>query len=190
MRSKGLRKVVRLTAAIAFIATVSFWALFLRPHFLGGPASYLIVSGTSMDPTLHTGDLVVAVERPSYRVGDIISYHVPSGPGKGALIIHRIIGGSAQIGFLTKGDNRQGPDDWHPKGADVDGQMVLQVPRAGDALTFLHTPLGLAMLSALVAFLVMRSGNGEALAAAKIRLDADDAPLRREDAGPTAPRDL
>lgn len=174
-RSYGIRQAVRLTAAAAFIVIVTFWALFLRPHLLGGPASYVIVSGTSMNPTLHSGDLVVAVERPHYRVGDVISFHVPSGPGKGASIIHRAIGGSAQIGFLTKGDNREGPDEWHPKGDEVDGRMVLHVPRAGVALTFFHTPLGLAMLAALLAFSVMRSGKDERAAAAEEHLPTAEA---------------
>jgi signal peptidase I len=156
------RNALWLAAVIMFAAAVSAWALFLRPQVLGGPASYVIVAGTSMKPTLHASDLVIAVKRPSYRVGDIIAYHVPSGPGKGTLIIHRIVGGSTAIGFLTKGDNREMPDQWNPKGKDVDGRLVLRIPRAGLALLWLHTPLGVAVLAALIAFFVMRGTKGEA----------------------------
>jgi signal peptidase I len=158
LRLRGrCRAAFRLVLALAFISTVALWAVFLRPDFLGGRASYVIVSGTSMRPTLRTGDLVLALNRPAYRAGDVIAYHVPAGPGRGALIIHRIIGGSGQIGFLTKGDNRDGPDEWHPKQEEIAGRMVLHVPRAGVALAFVHTPLGLALLAALVAFVVLQS---------------------------------
>ena len=155
------RHLLWFAAVTTFAAAVSAWALFLRPRFLRGPASYVLVAGTSMKPTLHTGDLVVALKRPAYRVGDIIVYRVPSGPGKGTLIIHRIVGGSAQIGFLTKGDNREQPDQWNPKAEDLDGRLILHVPRAGLALLWLRSPLGVAVLAALVAFFVMRGGKSE-----------------------------
>jgi signal peptidase I len=163
----GIDPTLRLALAIAFIAAVAAWAVFLRPQLLGGPASYVIVSGTSMQPTLRNGDLILALKRPSYHAGDVIGYHVPSGPGKGTLIIHRIIGGSGEIGFLTKGDNREGPDDWRPKQADVAGRMVLRVPRAGSAITFFHTPLGMAALAALVALFVMRDGRDAGIRASR-----------------------
>jgi signal peptidase len=157
----GRRHVVWLAAVISFAAVVSVWAVFLRPHFLGGPASYVLVAGTSMKPTLHTGDLVIAMKRPSYSPGDVIVYRVPQGPGKGALIIHRIVGGSSDIGFLTKGDNRQLPDQWNPKGSDVEGKLMLQVPHAGLILLWLRSALGVALLSGLIAFFVIRSGEDE-----------------------------
>jgi signal peptidase I len=170
------RRSLRLLAAFAFISTLALWAAFLRPDFLGGRASYVIVSGTSMRPTLHTGDLVLALRRPAYRAGDVIAYHVPDGPAKGALIIHRIIGGSAEIGFLTKGDNRRGPDEWHPKQDEVEGRMVLHVPHAGLLMTFLHTPLGMAVLAALVAFVVMQAGGGDAAQRRPQDLTAEQSP--------------
>jgi signal peptidase I len=153
------RHVLWFLAVVTFAAAVSAWAVFLRPQLLGGPASYVLVAGTSMKPTLHTGDLVVALKQRSYRAGQIIVYHVPSGPGKGSLIIHRIVGGSGQIGYLTKGDNRQEPDQWNPKATDVDGRLAVHMPRAGLVVLWLRSPLGVAMLAALVAFVVMQSGE-------------------------------
>ncbi|HZC28264.1 MAG TPA: signal peptidase I [Gaiellaceae bacterium] len=161
----GGRHVLWFVAVIAFAAAVSVWAVFLRPQLLGGPASYVLVAGTSMKPTLHTGDLVIAMKQRSYRPGEIIVYHVPSGPGKGSLIIHRIVGGSGQIGYLTKGDNRQQPDQWNPKAQDVDGRLVVHVPRAGLVLLWLRSPLGVAVLAALVAFAVMWSGESRSAGA-------------------------
>ena len=59
--------------------------------FLGGPASYVIVSGHSMEPTLYTGDLVVVHQRDEYSVGDMVAFEIEGG----SQVIHRIVGGSA-----------------------------------------------------------------------------------------------
>lgn len=56
--------------------------LFLRPPLLGGATSYVIVTGRSMQPTLRTGDLVLARSRASgYTVGDVVAYHPPDANG-------------------------------------------------------------------------------------------------------------
>jgi signal peptidase len=144
----------RLVLTTATVALVVAWALTLRPHLLGGPATYVIVSGHSMEPTLRTGDLVVALERGSYRAGDIVTYRVPEGePGEGALVIHRITGGSARDGFVTRGDNREGADQWRPKPGDILGKRVLTVPSVGLVFAWVQTPVGLAIAAGLAAFL-------------------------------------
>jgi signal peptidase I len=146
---------------LATIALIAFWALFLRPTFLGGPATYVIVSGQSMEPTLHTGDLVFALKNSSYRSGDVIAYRIPKGDsGAGAMVIHRVIGGSAREGYITQGDNREGRDQWRPKPHDVLGTMAVSVPRVGLALAFMRTPLGIAMLAGLATFFFVAAGRG------------------------------
>ena len=98
------------------VATVVFWAMFLRPQSLGGPAAYVLVSGKSMEPRYHTGDLVLVERQSHYHVGEVIAYRVPKGdPMAGSQVIHRIIGGDAQHGFVVQGDNRTAPDVWRPK---------------------------------------------------------------------------
>src|SRR5947199_8150681 len=99
-------------AGIALVVVVClFWAHFLRPESLGGNAGYVLVSGQSMEPRYHTGDLVLVERRQSYRPGQVIAYRVPKGdPMAGAQVIHRIIGGDAEHGFVVRGDNRTAPD--------------------------------------------------------------------------------
>jgi signal peptidase I len=153
-------RTARLTLTSATVALVVAWALLLRPQVLGGPAAYVIVSGHSMEPTLGSGDLVVARESGSYRVGDIVAYRIPKGdPGAGALVIHRITGGSARTGYVTRGDNRDGPDEWRPKPADVLGKRVVTVPHAGLLFTWVQRPLGLAIAAGLAAFLFVSAGS-------------------------------
>ena len=59
-----------------------------------------------MQPTLYEGDLAVVRQQSSYEEGDIVAFRVPEGEdGEGAIIIHRIVGGDAENGFILQGDN-------------------------------------------------------------------------------------
>lgn len=149
-------RVRRILGATVLVAAVVAWALLLRPTALGGPATYVVVSGTSMEPTLHTGDLVVLRAHDSYGVGDLVTYPVPEGaPGAGDLVIHRIVGGSAEGGFTTQGDNRRQADDWHPTAEQVRGREWFTVPGAGTVLTRFTDPPLLAALAGGVAVVVV-----------------------------------
>src|SRR5712691_10062557 len=126
-----------------------FWAQYLRPQSLGGRAAYVLVSGKSMLPRYHTGDLVLVERQPSYHVGELIAYRVPKGdPMAGAQVIHRIIGGTAKHGFIVQGDNRTAPDVWRPKPGDIVGAKALRIPNAVLVLQFLRSPIFLGLLAA------------------------------------------
>jgi signal peptidase len=130
-----------------------FWAQYLRPQSLGGRAAYVLVSGKSMLPRYHTGDLVLVERQSSYHVGELIAYRVPKGdPMAGAQVIHRIVGGNAKQGFIVQGDNRTAPDVWHPKPGDIVGAKALRVPNAVLVLQFLRSPIFLALLAACFVF--------------------------------------
>ena len=131
------------------------WLSFLRPTALGGPATYVIVSGESMLPTLESGDLVVALERQSYAAGDVVVYQVPAGePGAGTNIVHRIVGRSAGGGYVVRGDNREGVDPWHPHDSDILGSMSQRIPSVGRPFALVRQPAAMALLAALVTVLV------------------------------------
>ncbi len=146
---------------LALAVLLAAWALVLRPTALGGPATYVVVSGTSMQPTLWTGDLVVLRARDHYDVGDVVTYPVPEGaPGAGDLVIHRIVGGSPGSGFTTRGDNRDRADDWTPTAAQVRGSEWFVVPGAGTVLTrLIQPPLLAALAGGVVVVLVMMGGQ-------------------------------
>ena len=46
----------------------------------GGFTSYEFVTGTSMEPTMHTGDLAVFMVPEQYVRGDIVAYHPVQAP--------------------------------------------------------------------------------------------------------------
>jgi signal peptidase I len=160
-QSSTWRRPVRLAGWAMFVAVVAAWAIFLRPAFLGGPVTYVIVAGHSMEPTLHTGDLVVARRQRTYRRGDVIAYRITKHQaGAGTLVVHRIVGGSSHDGYVTRGDNRRYRDPWRPKPADIAGKMSLHARRLGMIPVFSHTTLGMALIAALAGFLVLCGGAG------------------------------
>jgi signal peptidase I len=151
---------MRALARITVIVCLTGAAIAIASQLFEGPASYVIVSGHSMEPNLRTGDLAVVVRHASYRRGDIVAYHVPDGdPGAGAVVIHRVTGGSAASGYRTRGDNREGRDIWRPKPDDVIGSIAVRIPRAGLVPMALGTPLGLSIGAGLLAFFLLAGGG-------------------------------
>jgi signal peptidase I len=151
------------------VLTCLFWMHFLRPESLGGRAGYVLVSGQSMEPRYHTGDLVLVHRYSSYHVGEVIAYRVPKGDAMaGSQVIHRIIGGGAKRGFVVQGDNRTQPDVWRPKPADVVGTKTLRIPNAIVVLQYLRSPIFLALLAACFVFVhvLSRAGKDEQQASA------------------------
>jgi signal peptidase len=147
---------------VLVVASVVFWAMFLRPQSLGGPAAYVLVSGKSMLPRYHTGDMVLVEKQSQYHVGEVIAYRVPKGdPMAGAQVIHRIIGGDAQHGFVVQGDNRTAPDVWRPKAADIVGAKAMRFPNAVVLLQFLRSPLLLGLMAACFVFVRVLGFGGE-----------------------------
>ena len=153
MRSSAFARLYQVISFALVLAVILFWAFVLRPQTLGGPAGYVLVSGTSMNPVYHTGDMVLVERHGAYHVGDIVAYKVPKGDAMaGAQVIHRIVGGDASHGFLVQGDNRTAPDVWRPKPSDIVGAKELRIPNAVLVLQFLRSPVLLALLAACFVF--------------------------------------
>lgn len=136
------------TGLLVFLA----WFLMLRPAALGGPATYSIVSGHSMEPTLQPGDYVIARAQDDYDVGDIVMFEVPGG-----VVIHRIVSGSADTGFTTRGDNNVGVDPWQPAGESILGEAWVHVPELGRLIAVVRGPVGIGIMAGLLTSLgIMR----------------------------------
>jgi signal peptidase len=133
------------------------------PQTLGGRIAYVMVSGHSMEPTMHLGDLAVIRSGSSYHRGEIVAYRVPKGQvGEGALVIHRIVGGDARRGFVTRGDNNDYVDPWRPHPGDIVGTRFALLPRAASLFERLRGPLplaGFAAVAAVVAVTTTSSGG-------------------------------
>jgi signal peptidase len=151
-------------SGLLLLVVLAGWAPVLRPQALGGPAGYVLVSGTSMEPKYHTGDMVLVIRQGAYHVGDVIAYRVPKGDvAAGAQVIHRIIGGDGTRGFVVQGDNRSAPDVWRPKNRDIVGAKKLRIPNAVLVLQFLRSPVLLGLLAACFVFVhVLKRREDEA----------------------------
>lgn len=165
---------VRLATRIFLLAALVAWLLLLRPQAAGGPAGYVLVAGTSMQPNIQPGDLAVVLAHTQYAHGDVIAYRIPAGdPGAGRLVIHRIVGGSAHEGYIVAGDNAPGPDLWRPHQHDVVGGLWLVVPKVGIALESARQPVLIALTGATLASLfIWRLLNPPASRALQRRLAA------------------
>ena len=144
------RRVRRILSAVSAVALGALLFL-VWPQSLGGHVAYIKVSGHSMEPTLHLGDLVVIRSESDYHRGEVIAYHVPSGDvGAGATVIHRIVGGDARHGFVTRGDNNHYDDPWHPRPSQIVGVRWGRLPGAATIFSRLRGPLPLAAFAALL----------------------------------------
>jgi signal peptidase I len=154
-------KAIARAASLIALATALLW--FGLPQNLGGRAEWVMVSGTSMLPRFHTGDLVLVEHRSSYHVGEVVAYRVPQGQiGAGHVVIHRIIGGNGKTGWRVKGDNRTAPDLWYPTNHDVIGAKELRIPDAWFVLRLFHMPVLLGLFAAMgVFFWIALSGESD-----------------------------
>ncbi|HWB21860.1 MAG TPA: signal peptidase I [Gaiellaceae bacterium] len=159
-RKIGIRRILGWLQIAVALGVIVFWFVALRPAAWGGPAGYAFISGRSMLPKYHTGDVVIVHRHSSYHRGEVIAYRIPAGNvGAGLEVIHRIIGGNGRTGFLVQGDNRTTPDVWRPKTTDVVGSAWVHIPQASRFIKLLHSPLVLAGLAAFIAFgAVLRHG--------------------------------
>ncbi|HEU4672870.1 MAG TPA: signal peptidase I [Candidatus Limnocylindrales bacterium] len=134
---------------IVIIGLALAWYVVLGPTVIGGPATYAMVSGTSMEPLLSTGDLVVLRRADAYALGDLVAFHPPDRESTGgALVIHRIVGGTAATGFETRGDNNRGDDPWRPRPKDIAGKAAIVIPGAARVLEWARRPFVFAALAA------------------------------------------
>ena len=177
-----LRRALGVVSWVLALALAAGWLIFLRPAGLGGPAGYVIVSGESMEPLLHTGDLAIVTRQDEYSAGDVVAYRIPAGDvGGGMLVIHRVIDGSAEEGLVLQGDNRDTPDMWRPRTQDVVGTLQLYIPHAGTALFLLRTPLVIAGVAGFLGFWVV------AFSPDRKRTDSDEVVLDEVDVPDVVP---
>jgi signal peptidase len=133
--------------ATALVTIVIVW--YTWPARFGGSMSMVVVNGHSMEPTYHTGDVVIARRSGGYKPGDILVYMVPKDqPGGGHEVVHRLKSIDSQGRFLFQGDNKKSPDDWQVTKNDVVGRPVLLIPQGIRYLSLLLSPFTIGLLGA------------------------------------------
>lgn len=163
-RLAGKRLVAPVVAAVAVVAFLA-----IAPTSIGGTATWITTTGTSMEPGIRTGDLVVTRPAGEYRPGDVVAYR--SDALHGSVVLHRVVGESPR-GLQTRGDANSWTDPDPPRPAQVMGRMWLHVPGGGRVLAHFTNPVVVVLLLLGLAGL---AGGGAAAA------------RRRRERGATAP---
>ncbi len=131
----------------AFLIALGVW---LWPARLGGEMYYVILTGPSMEPHFHLGDLVLARRAPLYRPGDIAIYRHP----RIGFVFHRIVGYDAEGRFRFKGDHNAWEDPYHPRPNEVLARYVARIPAVGKVLRQLRSPWVITALVVLIGLLM------------------------------------
>lgn len=152
MKSHRLRS--GLVTGALVLAAGAFW-LFLAPAKVGGRTTYVMTSGTSMEPAFHTGDLAIVRPAARYRVGMIVAYH--SSLLK-VVVLHRIIAIHGDR-YVFKGDHNNFVDPTQPTRSELIGALWLHIPHGSIVFSWLHSPVMAAALCAVVALVLV--GRGE-----------------------------
>lgn len=140
----------RLAGALGTGLVVAFW-VGLAPTSIGGDYSYVIVNGSSMEPHLESGDIVLLRREASYGLDEVVAYRDPMiGP-----VLHRIRS-KPDDRFVMRGDNRTTVDNYKPLPSDVLGREVAVWHRGLAVILTVTSPLALGAL----AFAVLAAGFG------------------------------
>ncbi len=135
-----------------------------------GTLPFMPIFGSSMEPTLHSGALMIIkpIDPNKVKVGDIIVYNVPSAVrayyAYPAVVSHRVIKviASPTLGFRTKGDNT-GEDPFTIRPQDIRGTVGSQIPFLGLPLLFFQSQQGLIFVVVGLVLLAIFLYGGELL---------------------------
>ncbi len=152
MKSHRLRSGL-ITGALLLLAG-AFW-LFLAPTKIGGRSTYVITSGTSMEPSFHSGDLAVVRPADNYRVGEVVAYHSTL---LHVVVLHRIIAIHGDR-YVFKGDHNNFVDPTRPPRSELVGALWVHIPHGGVVFRALHSPVTVAVLCGFVALLLLGTGE-------------------------------
>ena len=142
-----------LTRALPAVLTVglaaALWAT-LAPPQLGGQTMLATSYGSSMEPMVHRGDVLILRKGGPARVGDVVGYRSEL---LNRVVVHRVK--RIENGKLVlKGDNNDFLDPERVPQSAVVGHLALHVPEAGVALEELRKPRSAAALGILAAFYI------------------------------------
>ena len=147
VRSVSIPGIIKRTITLAAIVAICV-AAFLS---IRGTLPFMPVFGTSMEPVLHAGDMIIIedVSAKDVEVGDIIVFSVPEQVREfynyPMVVAHRVKtvrDGPTGLTFRTQGDNT-GEDPFSVRPQDLRGQVSKQISYLGFPLLFFQSQQGL-----------------------------------------------
>jgi signal peptidase len=157
----------------------------------------LTVLSGSMEPTIHTGDIVVErqVSPLDVRLGDVVSFKDPEDAS--ILITHRVqsmVVHEDVVSFVTKGDANTGVERWKVSADGTIGKVEYHVWRLGYLLSWIRGRIGRLLLVVVPAVVLgayelvriwrPKPRSGETAGGEAADGDIDDAQESESDAAP------
>ena len=141
---------------IFFLLIISVLFVFTSQFF--GWRTEIVISG-SMEPAIPTGSVVVArpIHAEEVREGDVIMFASLTGH---TLTTHRVVRVEQKSDgphFTTKGDANKSPDLLAVVPSQILGIIVLSVPYLGYLISFIRTPIGIALFLVIPAAVLIIS---------------------------------
>lgn len=162
-------------ATICGVAVLVAGWLTLWPIGLGGSTGYAIVIGTSMEPRLHRGDVVVVRQSGEYHVGEVVAYRSRT---LRRTVLHRII--AVHDGrYVFRGDANNFTDPGEVRRSDLIGGYWFKIGGAAPAVEWVQRPWHAALIAGVLALFLFGSSVGQAPARRRRR--------RREEAAREPP---
>jgi signal peptidase len=138
--------------AIIFVALL----LIVSTFPITGNIKMLSVLSGSMEPTIHTGSVVIIRPESSYKVGDVITFGQNTKtdiPTTHRIAEMKIVEGSAI--YKTKGDANNVEDSTETPAKEVIGKVLFSIPYLGYIVDFVKKPVGLMLVIVIPAVVVI-----------------------------------
>ena len=133
----------RITGAVGALALAGIGWVYAAPAALGGQVRAYSITGASMEPNFHAGDLVLVRPRATYASGDIVAYRSPS---VGAVLLHRIVAIDDGVATL-RGDANTSDDLDQPRVDQLIGALTLRIPAGGRIARTAASPMVIVVLA-------------------------------------------
>lgn len=147
-----LKKICNTISILIFILLFVLAALMFVPKFIGYDM-FAVISG-SMEPNIHVGSIVYTkpTDFKDLKVNDVIGYKLSAD----TMVTHRIVSiDEKNKTVVTKGDANEVEDSAPVAQDSIVGKVVLSLPLLGYLSIYIKTPLGIAIICAIVAILIL-----------------------------------
>lgn len=154
METKKILKIIQNIITVVIIIIGLFLIVTLFP--IKNNYQVKVVLSGSMEPTIHTGSVVIIKPSSQYKIRDIVIFgkdtktEIPT--------THRIVSSRAVGGvmlFTTKGDANEDTDATEIRPSDIHGKVLFSVPFMGYVISFVRKPLGIIVVIFIPALVII-----------------------------------
>ena len=143
MTSIVMYSIIVLLVIVGVILAAYFVDFKIRDSSVKSPlyGAFVIVSG-SMEPIIKVRDAVIVrrCEESDIKIGDVVTYRSLDDSYYGILITHRVVNIEQKNGekvFITKGDHNETIDRTPVNFSQIQGKVVMRIPKIGYLKYFL-----------------------------------------------------